>query len=258
MELKDLDLPSGILFFWGGHVLLTTYVWSITSEEPEKYIVISNYRWILKIPDQNMHRCLLSFCKEPDQHVFWSRSICFDTITIKLFQWRGGVLWANSRLGSLKILLHALKLFCFLVFGFSAPALALFTFAKPYCWELANWLLRPRHTIALTGVFGSLFQRLLRPWNKESRSEKEAGTTRSKVPGAFPAWPSRSFQRVLVGPAGIPWRIGCKACRSAGLSGKFASYGVSAVGGLQAVNFKKRGDRPRHQAAVQKLLLPDE
>jgi len=33
---------------------------------------------------------------------------------------------------------------------------------------------------------------------------------------------------------------------------------VSAVGGLQAVNFKKRGDRPRHQAAVQKLLLPDE
>ena len=55
-----------------------------------------------------------------------------------------------------------------------------------------------------------------------------------------------------------PWRIGCKACSSAGLSGNLASYGVNTVGGLQAVNFKKHGNHPRHKAAVQKLLLPDD
>ena len=54
-------------------------------------------------------------------------------------------------------------------------------------------------------LLGLLLQRLLRPWSNESGSEKQMGTSRSKVAGAFLAWPSRSMDLQE-----SPWRIGQK------------------------------------------------
>ena len=211
--------------FFLGHVLLTTYVWS-TDQLLLRNQKSSYFKFSLDFENTCSHAKIKAgivacYLFERNQTNMFFGAEAYALIQSNFVN--GGLevlwnnlLWANSRLGSLKILLHALKSFCFLVIGFSAPALALF--AKPCCWELPNWLLRPRHTIALTGVFGSLFQRLLRPWCNEPRSETEAGRLGARCRERLLLHcltQQKYFQRVLVGPAGIPWRIGCKACGSA-------------------------------------------
>lgn len=219
-------------------------------------VVISNSRWILKIPApmlRSKQASLLAIflkgtrptCFLEQKHMLWYNQ------TLSMAGWRSG-----DTIYSGPILVWAAWKYCCMpwsYFVFSSLAFLLQPwFLQSHAAE--NWLLRPRHTMALTllaflahcfkGCFG------LGTMSQEAKKKRERLGARCQ-------------ERFLLDPADPwtcrnPWSIGCKACRSAGLSGKFASYGVSTIGGLQAVNFKKYGDHPGHKAAVQKLLLPDE
>ena len=117
-------------------------VWSTTSREPEK----SYFKFSLDFENTPSHAkiktCIVAcyLCaKSHNQTNIWFGAETYALIQSNLANGRlealwYNLLWANSRLGSLKILLHALKLFGFLVVGFSALALQLL--AKPCCWEL--------------------------------------------------------------------------------------------------------------------------
>ena len=102
--------------------------------------VISNSRWIFKIPLPTLrskHASLLVIFAQraitrPIFGLEQKHMLCYSQ-AYPMAGWRpcDTIYLANSRLGSLKILLHALKLFGFLVVGFSALALQLL--AKPCC-----------------------------------------------------------------------------------------------------------------------------